>query len=483
VFPVNCSTVAEYLLQSCSVSLQIETFSGKKNMATHLAAENRDHPTGAPPQEPAIALRTYSELVMPTRAQRSGSSRVAASGALLALAVVGVVALLGGGDMRGELEQLHIDMEKQNHFHRVFQKLEKKPSSGDVAQAARARKHAIAAMSPEQARNVLVKWGFLPPSHGSSARHQSLKEVSHSGDGRARWLASDALSTVEDHHAEASRDQEKEHGAEKDRDDDLRTRDGEVRNARSGASGSRHHSQLARLRQEASDDDLDIFNADFAKEVKKRSRRADSTDERDEEADSRAVEHDREIANRAKAAREHGAEHVRKPARDDDSRDEEEDSRAVEHDREIANRAKSAREREAEHTREPAGDEDGEGLRAKDKDVRARRGSETARRPEDDNRQDEHETHTSGFDHLESVAMNLAAAVHDDQQGIRDRKKKLANDRNKLVATRELIDKALSHLAEKSRESVQAQKKSQHNTISKVLHVVTALSKSQMSRH
>ena len=420
-----------------------------------------------------------ADLVMPATSQRSGSGRAAASGALLALAVVGVVALLGGGDMRWELEQLHLDTAKQNHFHRVFQKLEKKPSSGDVARAARARKHAIAAMSPEQARNVLVKWGFLPPSHGSSARHQSLKEVSSSGDGRARWVASDALSRVEDHDAE-----EKEQGAEKDREDNvLRTRDGDVRNARSAASGSRHHSQLARLRQEASDDDLDIFNADFAKEVKKRSRRADSTDERDEEADSRAVEHDREIANRAKAAREHGAEHVRKPARDDDSRDEEEDSRAVEHDREIANRAKSAREREAEHTREPAGDEDGEGLRAKDKDVRARRGSETARRPEDDNRQDEHETHTSGFDHLESVAMNLAAAVHDDQQGIRDRKKKLANDRNKLVATRELIDKALSHLAEKSRESVQAQKKSQHNTISKVLHVVTALSKSQMSRH
>jgi hypothetical protein len=247
---------------------------------------------------------------------------------------------------------------------------------------------------------------------------------------------------VEDHDAE-----EKEQGAEKDREDNvLRTRDGDVRNARSAASGSRHHSQLARLRQEASDDDL-------------RSRRADSTDERDEEADSRAVEHDREIANRAKSAREHGAEHVRKPARDDDSRDEEEDSRAVEHDREIANRAKSSSEREAEHAREPARGEGREGLRAKDTDVRARRGSEPARRPEDDDRQDEHERHTSGFDHLESVATNLAAAVHDDQQGIRDEKKKLANDRNKLVATRELIDKALSHLAEKSRESVQAQKK------------------------
>jgi hypothetical protein len=224
-----------------------------------------------------------------------------------------------------------------------------------------------------------------------------------------------------------------------------------VRNARSGASGSRHHSQLARLRQEASDDDL-------------RSRRADSTDERDEEADSRAVEHDREIANRAKSAREHGAEHVRKPARDDDSRDEEEDSRAVEHDREIANRAKSASEREAEHAREPARGEGREGLRAKDTDVRARRGSEPARRPEDDDRQDEHERHTSGFDHLEIVATNLAATVHDDQQGIRDEKKKLANDRNKLVATRELIDKALSHLAEKSRESVQAQKKNLEST-------------------
>ena len=387
-----------------------------------------------------------ADLVMPATSQRSGSGRAAASGALLALAVVGVVALLGGGDMRWELEQLHLDTAKQNHFHRVFQKLEKKPSSGDVARAARARKHAIAAMSPEQARNVLVKWGFLPPSHGSSARHQSLKEVSSSGDGRARWVASDALSRVEDHDAE-----EKEHGAEKDRDDDLRTRDGEVRNARSGASGSRHHSQLARLRQEASDDDL-------------RSRRADSTDERDEEADSRAVEHDREIANRAKSAREHGAEHVRKPARDDDSRDEEEDSRAVEHDREIANRAKSSSEREAEHAREPARGEGREGLRAKDTDVRARRGSEPARRPEDDDRQDEHERHTSGFDHLESVATNLAAAVHDDQQGIRDEKKKLANDRNKLVATRELIDKALSHLAEKSRESVQAQKKNLEST-------------------
>ena len=394
-----------------------------------------------------------ADLVMPATSQRSGSGRAAASGALLALAVVGVVALLGGGDMRWELEQLHLDTAKQNHFHRVFQKLEKKPSSGDVARAARARKHAIAAMSPEQARNVLVKWGFLPPSHGSSTRPQSLKEVSSSGDGRARWVASDALSRVEDHDVEeASRDQEKEHGAEKDREDDvLRTRDGDVRKARSGALGSRHHSQLARLRQEASDDDL-------------RSRRADSTDERDEEADSRAVEHDREIANRAKSAREHGAEHVRKPARDDDSRDEEEDSRAVEHDREIANRAKSASEREAEHAREPARGDGREGLRAKDKDVRARRGSKPARRPEDYDRQDEHERHTSGFDHLESVATNLAAAVHDDQQGIRNEKKKLANDRNKLVATRELIDKALSHLAEKSRESVQAQKQNLDST-------------------
>ena len=137
---------------------------------------------------------TAAEVVVPVRAQRSGGARRAmaavASGALLVLAVVGIVALLGGGGpgSAGEAPLELESMAKQRHFHRVFQKLEKKPSSGDVARAARERKHAIASMSPQQARNVLVKWGFLPPAQGAStSTRQALKQVAaHHRRGDAR---------------------------------------------------------------------------------------------------------------------------------------------------------------------------------------------------------------------------------------------------------------------------------------------------------
>jgi hypothetical protein len=311
---------------------------------------------------------TAAEVVVPVRAQRSGGARRAmaavASGALLVLAVVGIVALLGGGGpgSAGEAPLELESMAKQRHFHRVFQKLEKKPSSGDVARAARERKHAIASMSPQQARNVLVKWGFLPPAQGAStSTRQALKQVAA-------------------HH-----------------------RSGDARAPKDGAPGSRS-AEFARLRREASDDDM-------------RPRRPDRTDERDEDADSRAVERDREIANRAKSARE------------------------------------AAREREAAHEGEKRGDGRGEAPHGDARahgDDRTRRASEHERRL--DGQRAEHAARATGFDHLEDVAMGLATAVHDDQEGILHEKKKLTSDRNKLLQTRELIDKALSHLAEKSRE-------------------------------
>jgi len=272
-----------------------------------------------PPQRrPAEA-----DLVIPAQVQRQ--SRMRASGllgigALFVIAVVGTVALLGP---RTELE----NRSKQAHFHQVFDRLEKKPSSGDVAQAARARKHAIAKMSIDRARSVLIKWGFQPPAQAEGSK-QALHEVRRAGntDGNAK-----------------------------------------------GASSK----EMARLQVEAGDDDL-------------RPRHHDRTDEKDMNEDSHAIEHDREVVN-SHFSRSERVVHSA-PARETMDR------------------------REHEH-RESA--------------PRKARGSK-------------------GFGHLEDVAVNLARAVQVDQQGIVQQHEKLAADRNMLLQTRELIDKALSHLAEKS---------------------------------
>jgi len=262
-----------------------------------------------------------------------------ASAVALVLALVGAVAVWQPQQAGVELES----RAKQQHFHAVFEKLEKKPSSGEVAQEARARKHAIAVMSNDEARRVLVKWGFQPPAHTDGSKQKLV--------GLRRVLNDEVL-------GDAARSRHRE-----------------------GAS----RAQLTRLRAEASDDDLSPH-------------RPDLTDERDEEADERAVEHDREIANRAHERRET----ERASEREDDT----------------------ARQRPAASVSE-----------------------QQVRRSEDDRREDAGST---GFGHLEDVAVSLAKAVHEDQQGIVQEKEKLRDDRNKLINTRELIDKALAHLAEKS---------------------------------
>jgi len=282
-----------------------------------------------PPQRrPAEA-----DLVIPAQVQRQSSMRASGLlgiGALFVIAVVGTVALLGP---RTELE----NRSKQTHFHQVFDRLEKKPSSGDVAQAARARKHAIAKMSTDRARSVLIKWGFLPPAQAEGSKqalHEVVRSVRRAGN-----------------------------------------TDGNTK----GASSK----EMARLRVEAGDDDL-------------RPRHHDRTDEKDMNEDSHAIEHDREVVN----------SHL---------------SRA-------------------------------ERARARERVVHSAPTRETM-----DRREDEHHESaprksrgSKGFGHLEDVAVNLARAVQADQQGIVQQHEKLAADRNRLLQTRELIDKALSHLAEKS---------------------------------
>jgi len=272
-----------------------------------------------------------------------------ASGALLVLAVVTMAALMGSeGNGTVELE----NKSKQQHFHQVFDRLEKKPSSGEVAQAARERKYAISKMSTDQARSVLLKWGFLPPAHPTGGK-QALHEVA-----RSRRSRSSA------------------------RDEDISTK---------GAS----RKELARLKAEAGDDDL-------------RPRLHDYTDERDMNEDSHAIEHDREVVN----------SHLSRAERD---------------------RARSLLgEQPAHHARH----------------VQQR--TPTHKRSRDrreDRREDDHESaprEARGTNDLEDVAVNLANAVQADQQGIVKQHQKLAADRNRLLQTRELIDKALSHLAEKS---------------------------------
>ena len=297
-----------------------------------------------------------ADLVVPAvRRQTNRASAVIGIAAALVLALVGAVALLANGRSAAiELES----RAKQEHFHAVFEKLEKKPSSGKIAQEVRARKHAIAAMSPDRARSVLLKWGFQPPasSDGSQEKLVGLRKV----------LDDKVLGT------------------------EARTRHGD------GAS----RPEMTALRAEAGDDDL-------------RPHRPDRTDERDEAADSQAVQRDREIADRERihVGRE-GSDQIRH-----DERDEETDSQAVQRDREIADRER----------------------------IQARReGSDEIRHAK---------PHGDGFGHLEDVAVNLAKAVHDDQEGIKEQKQKLRKDRNKLLNTRELIDKALEHLVQKSGRS------------------------------
>lgn len=280
------------------------------------------------------AVKGRQEVFVPAERQPRARAVAVASAAALVLALVGAVAVWQPQQAGVELES----RAKQQHFHAVFEKLEKKPPSGEVAQQARARKDAIAAMSDDQARSVLVKWGFQPPALADGSKEKLV--------GLRRVLDDKVLG------------------------DDARSRHGE------GAS----RAQLTRLRAEASDDDLSPH-------------RPDLTDERDEEADERAVEHDRAIANRTRERR--GTDRTSERA------------------------ARPPAASISVHQEQRSGDD-----------------RENAR--------------SSGFGHLEEVAVSLAKAVHEDQQGIVQEKRKLRDDRDKLINTRELIDKALAHLAEKS---------------------------------
>jgi len=189
-----------------------------------------------------------AELVIPAKVMHTRrSARInaaAATFAFLLVAVVGV-ALLGNGSSTMELES----ESKQQHFARKFELFETKPSSGSVAKAARERKHQIARMSTEEARNVLIKWGFSPP--GAPAPKQTLHEKDSDED---------------------IRHDSGDHNDSEDRDAHRK------RMARLRESNER---ELAKLRDEASNDDLTPH-------------RADRTDERDEEKDSREIQYDRE---------------------------------------------------------------------------------------------------------------------------------------------------------------------------------------------
>ena len=112
-------------------------------------------------------------------AARAGLLRgvpAAAMSTILMLVIVWVGARRESGGQPAELEPVPLQLGRQNHFHRVFDRLLKKPSSADEARAARARKHAIAKMSSEQARHLLMKWGFDPPLQ-TGDRRQALHQL------------------------------------------------------------------------------------------------------------------------------------------------------------------------------------------------------------------------------------------------------------------------------------------------------------------
>ena len=204
-----------------------------------------------------------AELVIPAKVMHTRrSARInaaVATFAFLLVAVVGV-ALLGSGHNGSSTMELESES-KQQHFARKFELFETKPSSGSVAKAARERKHQIARMSTEEARNVLIKWGFSPP--GAPAPKQTLHEKDSDED---------------------IRDDSGDHDGSEDRDAHRK------RMARLRESNER---ELAKLRDEASNDDLTPH-------------RADRTDERDEEKDSREIQYDRE----------HEVQHARERPRD-----------------------------------------------------------------------------------------------------------------------------------------------------------------------
>ena len=112
-------------------------------------------------------------------AARAGLLRglpAAAMSTILVLVMVWVGAGRESGGQPAELEPVQLQLGRQKHLHRVFDRLLKKPSSADEARAARARKHAIAKMSSEQARHLLMKWGFDPPLQ-TGDRRQALHQL------------------------------------------------------------------------------------------------------------------------------------------------------------------------------------------------------------------------------------------------------------------------------------------------------------------